>query len=128
MINKNCVSPYLLVPGPHFSIEIQSFLRLHKFPTMQQVSADHHPRAAFSRFAVNRCDVVLVLGEPMIEIFTERLNELQLRRVVVFKRVLSHCQRQKNPPKKQKTRSDFLSLCNRTVGLKQNPVAMRVKI
>lgn len=86
-------SPYLLVTGADLSVEIQSFLRLLKLASVQQVGADHNTGAAFSGLAMNGGDVLLVLAQPLVQVFAEGLDELQLGRVVVLKRVLSNCRK-----------------------------------
>lgn len=78
----------------NFAVEIQCVLRFLEPSTVQQVRANHDPSATFSRFAVNGCDVVLVLSEPLVQVFTERSDQLQLWWVMVFKRILSNYKRQ----------------------------------
>lgn len=80
---------YLFVAGADLSIEVQSLLRLLKLASVQQVGADHHAGAAFSGLAVDGSDVLLILTQPLVQVFAEGLDELQLGRVVVLERVLS---------------------------------------
>lgn len=82
---------YLLVAGADLSVEVQSLLRLLKLASVQQVGTDHHAGAAFSGLAVDGGDVLLVLAQPLVQVFAEGLDELQLGRVVVLERILSDC-------------------------------------
>lgn len=83
---------YLLVPGADLAVEVECLLGLLELAAMQQVGADHHAGATFSRLAVDGGDVQLILAQPLIQVLTERPDQLQLGGVVVLERVLSHWQ------------------------------------
>ena len=78
----------LLVPCPDFPVEVEGFLSLQELAAVQQVGADHDARAPLPCLAVDGGHMIVVLAQPLVEVFTERLDELQLRGVVVFKGVL----------------------------------------
>lgn len=55
---------------------------------MQQIGTDHDPSATFACLAVDGGHMIVVLTQPLVEVLTERLDQLQLRGVMVFKGVL----------------------------------------
>lgn len=80
--------PYLLVPCPDFTVEIKCFLGLHEFAAMEEIGADHDSCSALPRLTVDGRHMIVVFTEPLVQVFTKRLDELQLRRVVVFEGIL----------------------------------------
>lgn len=66
----------LLVPCPHFPVEVQCLLGVLELATVQEVGADHHPGAAFPCLAVDGRHMIVILAQPLVEVFTERLDEL----------------------------------------------------
>lgn len=103
-MEKGPLSLYLLVPGANLSIEVQSFLGCMELPSVQQISTDHHTSSPFSRLTVDRSNMLLVFTQPLIQILTERFDQLQLGRVVVLKSILSHCQRNRPVTERQAIR------------------------
>lgn len=61
---------------------------LQELAAVEEISADHDPGAALPGLTVDGRHVIVVLAEPLVQVFAKGLNELQLRRVVVFKGVL----------------------------------------
>lgn len=82
------LTSHLFVPRPDLSIKVQSFLGLLEFPAVEEIGADHDPSAALPGLTVDGRHVIVVLAEPLVQVFTKRFDELQLRRVVVFEGVL----------------------------------------
>jgi len=80
---------HLLVAGADLSVEVQGLLSLLELPSVQQVGTDHNAGAALSCLTVDGRHVLLVLAQPLIQVLAERLDQLQLGRVVVLERVLS---------------------------------------
>lgn len=61
---------------------------VQEFPPVEEIGADHDSGASLPGLTVDGCHVIVVLAEPLVQVFTKRLNQLQLRRVVVFKGIL----------------------------------------
>lgn len=92
--NKD-LNTHLLIPGPDFAVEVQGFLGLLKLPAMQQIGTNHDPRATFACLAVDGGHMIVVFAQPLVEVLAERLDQLQLRGVVVFKGVLCNWRKNK---------------------------------
>lgn len=56
--------------------------------SVEEIGADHDPGASLASLAVDGRHVIVVLAEPLVQVFAKRLNQLQLRRVVVFEGIL----------------------------------------
>lgn len=82
------MTPHLLVPCPDFSVKVERFLGIQEFAAMEEIGADHDSGAALPGLTVDGRHVIVVLAEPLVQVFAKGLNELQLRRVVVFEGVL----------------------------------------
>lgn len=79
---------HLPIPCPDFSVEVQRVLGLRELATVEEIGADHHSGAALAGLAVDGRHVIVVLAQPLVEVLAERLDELQLGRVVVLEGVL----------------------------------------
>lgn len=85
---SNRLVSHLLVPCPDFPVKIKRFLGVQEFPPVEEIGADHDSGASLPGLTVDGCHVIVVLAEPLVQVFTKRLNQLQLRRVVVFEGIL----------------------------------------
>lgn len=61
---------------------------LLEFAPVEEIGADHDSGAALPGLTVDGRHVIVILAEPLVQVFAKRLNQLQLRRVVVFEGVL----------------------------------------
>ena len=81
-------STHLFVPRPDLAVEVQRLLGLLELAPVQEVGADHYARAALARLAVDGGHMIVVFAQPLVQVLTEGLDQLQLGRVVVFEGVL----------------------------------------
>lgn len=81
---------YLFVPGADLAIEVQGLLGLVELLTVQKVGTDHHAGPALAGLAVYGRHMVVIFAQPLVQVLTEGLYELQLGRVVVLERILGH--------------------------------------
>lgn len=65
---------HLLVPCPDFSIKVKRFLGLQEFTAMEEIGADHDSSASLPGLTVDGRHVIVVLAEPLVQVFTKRLN------------------------------------------------------
>lgn len=68
------ISSHLLVPCPNFTIKVKRFLGLQEFAAMEEIGADHDSSAALPRLTVDGRHVIVILAEPLVQVFTKRLN------------------------------------------------------
>lgn len=65
---------HLLVPCPDFTVKVQRFLGLQEFASMEEIGADHDSSAALPGLTVDGRHVIVILAEPLVQVFTKRLN------------------------------------------------------
>lgn len=65
---------HLLVPCPDFAIKVKRFLGLQEFAAVEEIGADHDSGAALPGLTVDGRHVIVVLAEPLVQVFTKRLN------------------------------------------------------
>lgn len=85
---SHSLASHLLVPCPDFPVKIERFLSVQEFPPVEEIGADHDSGASLPGLTVDGCHVIVVLAEPLVQVFAKRLDQLQLRGVVVFKGIL----------------------------------------
>lgn len=61
---------------------------VRELPPVEEIGADHDSGAPFPGLTVDGCHVIVVLAEPLVQVFAKRLDQLQLRGVVVFEGIL----------------------------------------
>lgn len=61
---------------------------VQELPPVEEIGADHDSGAPLPGLTVDGCHVIVVLAEPLVQVFTKRLDQLQLRGVVVFEGIL----------------------------------------
>lgn len=66
--------PHLLVPCPDFSVKVKRFLGLQEFAAMEEIGADHDSGPALPSLTVDGRHVIVILAEPLVQVFTKRLN------------------------------------------------------
>ena len=55
---------------------------------MDEVTTNHQTSATFTRLAMDRNDISLVYPHPLIYIFTESVNHIELRRLMIIKSIV----------------------------------------
>lgn len=65
-------------------IVVKGVRRSRVFPTVQQIATDHGAGASFAGLAVYRGDIALVLFQPIVNVYTESLNQFDARWIMVL--------------------------------------------